>query len=169
MVVLGKITEPYGIQGWVRVHPFADDPLAWAKMPAWWVGGEKQAWQETRLTKCRWHGDGLVALLDGCDDRSSAEAMRGLLVGTPRAELPPAGKDEYYWADLIGLDVVNGRGDAFGKVVGLLESGANDVLRVADSEGKERLLPFVAAVVLDVVLGSDTAKGSILVEWELDW
>jgi 16S rRNA processing protein RimM len=165
IILLGKITEPYGIQGWVRVHPLADDPIAWADMATWWVGRDEQSWQAVGLQKCRWHGGGLVALLEGCNDRSAAEALRGQLVGAPRSELPPAGKDEYYWADLIGLDVVNGRGEQFGKVVGLLETGANDVLRVVDGDGPERLLPFVAAVVLDV----DVAARRILVEWELDW
>ncbi len=165
MVVLGKITEPYGIQGWVRVHPFADDPLAWATMSSWWVGSEGQPWQQTGLKQCRWHGGGLVALLEVCPDRSTAEAMRGKLVGAPREALPPAGKDEYYWTDLIGLEVVNGSGARFGKVVGLLETGANDVLRVVDDEGLERLLPFVGAVVLDV----DLTAARVLVDWELDW
>lgn len=163
--MLGKITEPYGLQGWIRIHPFADDPLAWADMSAWWVGSEGKAWQQTGLLKCRWHGDGLVALLEGHENRNAAEALRGMMVGAPREALPVPGKNEYYWADLIGLDVVNGGGAQFGKVVGLLETGANDVLRVVDGEGCERLLPFVAAVVLDV----DVPARRILVDWELDW
>lgn len=134
-------------------------------MSSWWVGSEGKPWQQTGLKQCRWHGGGLVALLEVCPDRSTAEAMRGQLVGAPREALPPAGKDEYYWADLIGLAVFNGRGECFGKVVGLLETGANDVLRVTDDEGHERLLPFVATVVLDV----DLAAGRVLVDWELDW
>jgi len=79
--------------------------------------------------------------------------------------LPVPAEDEYYWADLVGLAVVNGAGEALGKVAGLIETGANDVLRVLGDDGVERLLPFVDAVVLDV----DREAGVIRVEWGADW
>lgn len=168
-IVLGKVTGPYGVGGWVRVHAFADDPLSWAKMPQWWIGEERDgvvgAWQACKLIRCRWHGDGLVAQLDGVSDRSAAEALQGKLLGAPREALPEAGENEFYWADLIGLDVVNSHDEALGQVVGLIETGANDVLRVAGEDGEERLLPFVGAVVLAV----DKENHCIRVEWEKDW
>ncbi len=107
----------------------------------------------------------LVAQFEDVTNRTAAEAIDGLLVGVPKAELPPAGKDEYYWADLIGLEVRNSRDESLGRVVGLIETAANDVLRVADGSEKERLLPFVAAIVRDV----DIANRRILVDWEADW
>lgn len=174
VIVLGKITVPYGIQGWVRIHPFADDPLAWAKMPEWWVATEKgdgavevplAQWRSCKLKQCRWHGDGLVARLEGVDDRNAAEALQGFLVGAPREAMPATSENEFYWTDLIGLDVVNTRDEKLGQVVGLIETGANDVLRVAAEDGEERLLPFVAAVVLAV----EQADHRIRVEWEKDW
>jgi 16S rRNA processing protein RimM len=91
--------------------------------------------------------------------------MQGVLVGVPRSALPPAAKDEYYWADLIGLDVVNTHDQLLGQVLGLIETSANDVFRVGDGEGAERLLPFVASVVLDV----DMTARRIRVDWEADW
>lgn len=174
VVVLGKITVPYGIQGWVRIHPFADDPLAWAELSQWWVAAEKgdgaaeaplAQWRPRKLIRCRWHGDGLVAQLDGVSDRNAAEALQGYLVGAPREALPETAENEFYWTDLIGLDVVNTHDEKLGQVVGLLETGANDVLRVAAEDGEERLLPFVAAVVLAV----DKNSRAIRVAWEKDW
>ena len=88
-----------------------------------------------------------------------------MLVGVPRAALPAAAKDEYYWADLIGLEVRNTGDQLLGRVLGLIETPANAVLRVGDGEQDERLLPFVAAVVLDV----DLAAKTIRVDWEADW
>jgi 16S rRNA processing protein RimM len=79
--------------------------------------------------------------------------------------LPPVAKDEFYWADLIGLDVVNTNDQSLGQVLGLIETSANDVLRVGDGSEKERLLPFVAAVVLDV----DLSARRVRVDWEMDW
>jgi 16S rRNA processing protein RimM len=167
-VVLGKIVGAYGLQGWVRVHAFADDPQAWSRIPIWWLGQENsppQSWREVALKQSRLHLDALVVQLDGVADRDAAEALKGTLVGAPREVLPAASKDEYYWADLIGLDVVNAREQALGKVESLIETGANDVLCVRDGDGKEHLLPFVGAVVLDV----DLAAKRIRVEWEADW
>lgn len=163
--MLGKIADPYGIRGWVRLHAFGDDPLDWADMPVWWLSPDGEAWREVKLNGLRAHGDGLVALFEGAADRNGAEALKGLLVGAPHDALPATAEDEYYWADLIGLAVVNADGESLGRVESLIETGANDVLRVVSESGAERLLPFVAAVVLAV----EKEAGRIRVEWQSDW
>ncbi|WP_366141814.1 ribosome maturation factor RimM [Propionivibrio sp.] len=168
IIVLGKIVGPYGLRGAVKVHPFADDPMVWAKLPRWWVGQEgiaPERWRQTRLLGCKAHGDVLIAELECLADRNAAEAVHGALVGAPRAALPPAAKNEYYWADLIGLEVKNTRDQSLGRVLGLIETPANAVLRVGSGEQAEQLLPFVAAVVLDV----DLAAGTVRVDWEAHW
>lgn len=170
--MLGKIVGPYGLRGAVRVHPFADDPQAWAKLPGWWVGREgeaPQSWRPTLLKSCKVHGEVLIAELECLPDRNASEQAHGMLVGAPRGALPVAGKDEYYWADLIGLQVFNTHDELLGRVLGLIATSANDVLRVGSAEEgaqeKERLLPFVAAVVLDV----DLQERRMRVDWEADW
>lgn len=166
MVVLGKVVAPYGVCGWVRIHPFADDPLAWGDLPAWWLGREgSEDWLETRLLGCRPQGKALVCQFAGVLDRSAAEVLKGMLVAAPREALPAAGKDEFYWDDLIGLQVINTADEPLGRVDGLLETGANDVLRVVSPDGVERLLPFVG----QVVLGVDKENGAIRVDWGSDW
>ena len=168
IVVLGKIVGPYGLRGAVKVFPFADDPVSWSGLASWWVGREgaaPEAWQETKLVRCKVHGDVLIAQLDCLPDRNASEAAKGLFVGVPHALLPPTGKDEYYWADLIGLEVFNRRDQWLGRVLGLIETSANDVLRISDGGDKERLLPFVAAVVLEV----DLSARRVRVDWETDW
>lgn len=180
LVVLGRIGEAYGIRGEVRIHPFADDPDVWADMDYWWLGDESalplpsESWRKLRVEKARVHGDGLVARLQGVTDRSSAEALRGLYVAAPREALPETDEDEYYWGDLVGLPVENLQGEPLGIVEGLLETGANDVLRVVASMGPghkdvERLLPFVSTVVLKVELPGPGQSGRIVVDWALDW
>lgn len=165
MVVLGKIVDAYGIQGWVRIHAFGDDPLEWKRMPIWWLGPENGPWQPIKLKQCRFQGEHLVAHFLEIPDRTAAEEARGLFIAVPRTALPPAGEDAYYWADLIGLAVVNQHGESLGKVDSLIETGANDVLQVVAEDGASRLLPFVDAVVLKV----DLKAGQVLVDWELDW
>ena len=165
IVVLGRLADPYGIQGWLWLHPFGDDPLAWAEMPVWWIAREGEPWRECRLKSLKAHSNGVVVLLDGVADRTTAESMKGVLVGAPREALPAPDKDEFYWSDLIGLDVVNTADERIGKVAGLIETGANAVLRVLGDDKVERLLPFVSAVVLTV----EKEAGRIRVEWGSDW
>ena len=168
MVVLGKIVAPYGLQGAVKIHPFADDPRAWSKLPQWWLGKEgadPASWQPTRLIRCKLRDDVLVAELECLPDRNASEAAKGMLIGVPHDGLPPTGENEYYWADLIGLEVLNTHDQSLGHVLGLIETSANDVLRVGDGEDRERLLPFVATVVLDV----DLSARRLRVDWEADW
>lgn len=168
MVVMGRIVAPFGIKGWVKIQPFADDALDWGGMPEWWLAGSddapESAWKAYRLHECRAHGNILVAALDGVDDRNASEALKGMFVGAPRSALPATTEDEFYWADLTGLAVVNTAGEALGTVSGLMSTGAHDILQVVDGD-VERLIPFVKAYVLEV----DGAAGLIRVDWQKDW
>ena len=170
MVVLGRIIAPFGLQGWLKVFPMGDDPEAWRSMPSWWLGRDPEGseWQSFEIEALRPHGKWLAVKLKGVDDRTAAEGLDGRYIGAPREALPPTAADEYYWADLIGLSVVNEQDVVLGVVAELLESGANDLLVVragAGPEATERLLPFVAQVVKKV----DVAAGVIRVDWLQDW
>lgn len=164
-VVLGKLAEPYGVRGWVRVHCFGDDPLAWAELPSWYLQAPGQVWREVPLLECKVHNDSLLALFEGFEDRTAAEALKGTLIGLPKESLPPTEEGEYYWADLLGMTVLNLAGENLGKVVSLIETGANDVLEVLHSDGSKRLIPFVGAVVQEV--SKETA--TIRADWGSDW
>lgn len=168
MVVMGRIVAPFGIKGWVKVHPFGDDPLTWREMPQWWLAENAEApesgWQTIRLRELKPHGAGLIAAFEGIDDRNGAESLRGCYIGAPREAMPKTSDGEYYWGDLIGLQVVNAAGEGLGTVAALMSTGAHDVLQVRD-EDTERLIPFVAAHVLDV----DLQAGAIRVDWQKDW
>lgn len=168
MVVMGRIVAPFGIKGWVKVQPFADDALDWGDMPEWWLAdaddAPEAAWKAYALRECKAHGTILVAALEGIDDRNASEALKGMFVGAPRSALPATTEDEFYWADLTGLGVVDAAGEPLGTVTGLMSTGAHDILQVADGE-TERLIPFVKAYVLEV----DTATGLIRVDWQKDW
>lgn len=169
MNVLGRIVAPYGVQGWVKVQVFGDDPQAWAGMDAWWLGSDEslpeEAWQPWTLSACRAQGKGLVARFAGIADRTAAETLIGRYVGAPREALPKTAKDEFYWADLIGLEVVNLVGERLGRVAELIRAGAHEVLDVRDEAKVSHLMPFVAAVVRQV----DLAGRRIQVDWERDW
>lgn len=168
MMVLGRIVAPFGVQGWVRIVTFGDDPLSWGSMPRWWASDDADSsddsWRPLSLRECRTHGDGLVASFDEIPDRDTAERFKGWYVAAPRDAMPEPDEDEYYWHDLIGLRVENLDGELLGKVEGLISTGAHDVLRVVDDE-TERLIPFVAAYAQEI----DLAGGVIRVDWQKGW
>lgn len=162
MVVMGRVAAPHGVHGWIRVRPFTQKPDGLADYPEWWVGGPGE-WNRWSVEGTELHGRGLVAKLQGCEDRNTAEQLATLEVAVPRQALPENGVGEYYWTDLIGLQVENGRGDALGKIEALIETGANDVLVVRGE--RQQLIPFVEQVVVRV----DLEYGRIVVDWGLDY
>jgi 16S rRNA processing protein RimM len=171
MIVLGRMTAPYGVKGWLRLHLFGDDPDSWRAIKHWWLGADEQdfgGWQARSLQALRQQGKDWIVKLVGVDDRNAAEALVGQYVGAPRNALPATGEDEFYWGDLVGLAVMNEQGEPLGRVAELIESGAHAVMVVKDGEGKaavERLLPFVGQVVKAV----DVPAGVMRVDWQKDW
>ena len=171
MIVLGRMTAPYGVSGWLHFHPFGDDPGSWRGIRHWWLGRDDSdfsAWRAYPLQAMRTQGKGWVVKLTGVDDRNAAEALTGSYAGAPREALPATEEDEFYWADLIGLQVVNERQEALGRVTEMIESGAHAVMVVTEGEGEkaqQRLLPFVGQVVKQV----DVPAGRMTVAWERDW
>ena len=112
-------------------------------------------------------GDGLIASSPGVPDRTAAEALRGARIFIARSQFPKPGTDEFYWADLIGLAVVNREGLTLGSVVGLLDTGPHSVLRIQPpaADGEEVLIPFVSAYVDSV----DLPTRRIVVDWGPDY
>ena len=159
---MGRILAPFGVKGWVKVQPNTEAIQNLLAYRTWWVEGEGD-WRERAVAEAKVQGGAVVARLAGCDDRDAAAALRGKPVAVPRAALPQAQGGEYYWADLIGLAVVNTESQPLGSVTGMLKTGANDVLVVQGE--RERLIPFIA----DVIRGVDLASGVIRVEWGADY
>ncbi|PLZ01826.1 ribosome maturation factor RimM [Burkholderia sp. WAC0059] len=174
-IEVGAIVDAYGLKGWVKVAAHAGigrggNALVSAKR--WWLvkGRERKPFA---CLAARIHGDSVVAQLAGVADRDAALLMRGYRVHVGRDEFPALEADEFYWVDLIGLEVVNEAGVALGKVADLIDNGAHSVLRIdypsTDRDGKpatgERLIPFVGVYVKTV----DQAAKRIVVDWEADY
>lgn len=162
LVVMGAISGAFGVRGWVKLLPHTETPGSLCEYETWWLDGPA-GWSPHRVEETEVHGAALVAKLAGCDDREVAARMRGRQVAVPRSAFPAAGEHEYYQSDLIGLGVVNTSGEHLGRVVRVIETGANDVL-VLEGE-RERLIPFIEPIVLEV----DLAKRAIRVDWGVDY
>lgn len=164
VVVMGKIVGAFGIQGWVRVHPFSDDPGSLVRFREWLLADTENGWRQAKIAESAVHGRSLVARLEGVADRNAAERMGGTEIAVLRAALPPAAVGEFYLKDLEGLEVVNDVGEELGAVAEVFSNGGQEVLRVTGAE-TERLIPFVEAYVKSV----DLAAKRILVDWHRDW
>jgi 16S rRNA processing protein RimM len=159
---MGRVAAPYAVRGWLKIQPFSEyvDTLLDHEV---WRLGRGDAWRSYRLLEGKVHGRTLLVSLEGVEDREAAESMRGMEIAIERDALPEPEEGEYYWGQLIGLDVVNLAGENLGKVTGILETGAHDVLEVQGD--RSRLIPFVGAYVSTV----DLDAGRIVADWSLDY
>jgi 16S rRNA processing protein RimM len=159
-VNVGQVSGVYGVRGWIRVRSDCEPREQLLDYSPWQLGiGD--GWQHYVLEAGRAHGPGLVAKLASVDDREQAKALVGAHIAVERSQLPALTEDEYYWNDLVGLEVVTRDGRELGRVTGLMETGANDVLVVGGE--RERLIPYIPG---QVVLRVDTTAGCIEVDWD---
>lgn len=172
-VVLGHISGLFGVGGWVKVYSHTRPIDNLLDYDRWFVerfsqGGAAQ-WRAFRVLQAKPHGKTLVAQLADAEHgpvtgRDAAAALVDARVAVARADMPALAPGEYYWQDLIGLEVVNRDAVALGRVTGMMETGANDVL-VIEGE-RQRLIPFVIGVIVDCV---DLETGRIAVDWDADF
>ena len=153
LIEYGRVAEPYGVRGWLRV--VVDEPELLAAQPDWQIGGKPFKVEDTKV-----HSGALLAKLGGIDSPEQARGFKGKPVLIPRAE---AGEGRYYWSDLVGLEVVNGQGVVLGVVKQMSSNGAHDVMEVQGE--RIRLVPFVPVFVKKV----DLQNRRIEVEWGADW
>ena len=152
---MGRVAGAYGVRGWVKVDC---EPERLAAHRHWRVGGAERAVERAKV-----HSGTLLAKLGGIESREQAEALKGAAVEVPREALPEPGEGHYYWADLVGLEVVNLQGAVLGVVKGMFSNGAQDVMELSGE--RPRLLPWVPAVVKRV----DLPGRRIEVEWGAEW
>ena len=173
-VEVGRIADAWGIKGWFKVLPYSAHPEALFSSKRWFLLPTERGAQtfsgvaRLAVKEAKEHSDTVVATAHGVDGRTAAEALRGSRIFVSRSSFPTAAEDEYYWVDLIGLDVINREDVALGVVKELLSTGAQTVLVIEYQEdGKtcERMIPFVAAYVDDV----DLKARRIRVDWQTDY
>ncbi len=175
LVLVGYVTGAYGLNGWVRIRPYASDADALLSAKTWWL--DKPDLHDVDMLQAKMHSGDVVAQLMGVAGRDAAEAMRGTAIQISRAHFPALSDGEFYWVDLIGLEVENLQGESLGKVVDMMDNGAHPILRVAANAAKteddttgavpsaEMLIPFVDQFVRQV----DQDQRKITVDWGRDY
>lgn len=160
-VLLGYVSGVHGLQGWVKIHSWTSPRAAILEYRPWLVGEEHEALE---IIEGREQGKSLVARLPGVIDRDQAEAWVGKEIAVLRSQLPEPEEQQWYWADLVGLEVINRDGDRLGLIEKMMETGANDVMVVSGE--RELLIPFVPGV---HVISVDLEAGRVVVEWQRDY
>lgn len=174
LLVVGRITGCYGIRGWVRIHPYTEHPESFLAYGQWRLR-RRDGLVPLPIDQGRVHGRAVVAHIQGVDDRTEAQALRGLEVVMREDALPPLEEGEFYWRQLEGLEVWSRDGKdgkdgddgvLLGKVDHLIETGANDVLVVRACPGsrddRERLIPYLPGSTVTAV---DLEAGRLEVDW----
>jgi 16S rRNA processing protein RimM len=160
-VLLGHISGVHGIKGWVKIHSDTEPRDAIFDYQPWQVGEEKQI---VRVISGRIQGKYLVAELEGVSDRDSAESLAGQQIVVFREQLPKLRDNQFYWSELIGLNVTSAAGQELGVVREMIATGANDVMLVQGD--RERLIPFIHGVYVSEV---DLAARRMVVNWDPDF
>ena len=169
VVPVGTVGRAHGVRGWVRVRSDmepADELLRYDR----WLLERGGGWRPVTVHAAHRHGAVLIAHLQGVDDRDGAAELAGARVGLPREALPALDDGQYYWVDLIGLEVLDETGEPLGTVRDMIETGANDVMVIRphgplDSERTrtgDRIVPFIVG---DVVREVELEAGRIRVSW----
>lgn len=158
-LVIGYLRRPHGVRGEIIMDLHTDFPdriKAGRKV----LIGEKH--QPFTLGTVRAHGDGLLVGLRGVDTPEDAGKYRNQWVYVKAAEVPPLAEGKHYKYELIGLEVLDENGSPLGRLVEILETGANDVYVVRDDSGGEILLPAIASVILNVDMTQRSMKVHLL-------
>ncbi|MBC7217648.1 MAG: 16S rRNA processing protein RimM [Candidatus Caldatribacterium sp.] len=150
-VVVGKITTPHGLKGWVRVLPLTDFGERFARGAIFLVGSPERTFVERVVEDVAWRGNFLLLRFQGVASRTEAEMLRGFYLAVPREDVPPLPPGHFYHFELVGLTVLE-RGTPRGTVDAVVPMSVYDYLVVKDPAGREFFLPFVSAFVLSVNL-----------------
>ncbi len=169
LIALGKVVGAHGVRGELKVVAYSGSLEALENKRRVFLRQAGTFGQgvlrQYGLRSVKPHQAAYLVALEGIEDRGAARALAGAELALPEAELPPLAEDEYYWYQLVGLEVVTAGGQRLGRVEEILGAGAADVLVVRRGEGEEGqvselLLPATPEVVKQINL----AEGRMVVE-----
>ena len=162
LICVGHVLGPTGLRGWVRVFSHTSPRDNIFSYSPWFI--DRGDGLETFRVRGRRQGKHVLARLEGIEDRDGAEKLTGCRLHIRQQQLPELAAGEYYWSDLIGLDVETLQSEPLGRVAAMMETGADDVM-VLEGD-RERLIPFV---IDDIVREVDLGNRRLVVDWSPDY
>ncbi len=148
-LTVGRVVRPHGVRGAVLVESISELAAGLQSGVEIFLGSEARKAEVLRISK---HQKRLILILKGLQTREQAEALRGQVVMLRVDQMQPLPEDSYFYWQILGMDVFDEDGKALGKIVEIIETGANDVYVVRAAEAKDLLLPAIAEVILSVDL-----------------
>ena len=140
VVVVGKVGKTYGVKGWLKIHSFTDPASNILNYKDWLITLDHQ-WQTINLEAVKQHGTAIIAKFTDCDTPEIARRYTNHEIAIYRSEFPELEAEEYYWADLIGLTVIDETGTELGIVTDIMATGSNDILIVKGK--KHHFIPYI--------------------------
>lgn len=155
LLKVGVITTTHGVRGEVKVFPTTDDAERFLELEYVLLDTGREL-RRLDIKNVRFFKNLVILKFDGIDNINDIEKYKGKDLWIPREEARELGEDEYYIADLQGLNVVLEDGTEFGTLRDVMETGANDVYIIDSNEHGEVLLPAIKECILDVDLEKNT-------------
>jgi 16S rRNA processing protein RimM len=160
-ILIGKIGAPYGVKGWIKVMAFNDSGTSILDYKPWHIGDNRGNWQIAKVESAKSYGKGYIAKFEGIDTPEDARILTGKTLSIVKSQLPKLAPNEFYWADLEGLTVINHLGKNLGTIAYLIETGSNDVLVVKGE--KEHAIPYLMD---DIIKSIDVESKTMHVDWD---
>ena len=159
LILVGSITRTHGVRGELKVLEGGGSSGAWRRMQEVFVGSQPENAVCCRVEYIRRGGRFAIMALRGVGNLKQAEAFKGLNLYISRSGLPPLEEGSYYASDLVGLEVVDGKGMVLGRLTEIFDNHAHEIYVVRRGK-REILIPVVAGVVLSI----DLEVGRLVVE-----
>ena len=170
-ILIGRFGAPFGVSGWSHINTYGQNADSFTNNPMWWCNANSedisaQGWRQMKIEDIKTHSKFIKVKLEEVNTRDAAAQWTNGGIAVWRDALSPlVAADEYYWRDLIGLQVYGEQGQQLGRVSNLLRISAHDILLITSSNGKEILIPFIDSYIDSV----DIDGGRIDARWQANW
>ncbi len=169
LITVGRFASAHGIRGWINVQSFTDPPENLLSYKPWYMP-DQHGWSPLAIDRMQAWEKGLRVHVQGIDDREQVRCLTGHEIAVAEEVLPKLEPGDYYWKDLMGLEVWTPAGECLGRVDHLMPTGSNDVLIVKPNahsiDGRERLIPWLQD---QIIRDIDFDARRILVDWRVDY
>ena len=159
-ITIGTFGKPFGIHGWITVHPASDHTANIVQYQPWAME-TKMGWQAIQIAETKIHAEKIVVYLADVNTPEAAQPYNSKKIAILRNQLPKLQEDEYYWSDLEGLAVINQNNIELGHIAYLFRTGSNDVIVVEGN--KRRLIPFMQK---EIITHIDLKNQCVHVQWD---
>lgn len=149
LVLVARISGAFGVKGELRIRTYTDNPLALLEFRHLKRSDGTPA---LTLISARSFRDGVIARAKEAANKDEADALKGLDLYAPRSALPPPDDEEFYLADLIGLEAIAPDGAPLGRVKAVPNFGAGDLLEIQPPRGRSWMVTFTAETVPSIDL-----------------